>query len=127
MRNRALANIFPRKMSDDGLYYIQNLIKFDQILMKMKNSILNTQDRTKKKHMWISKISITKQRVWIGLIYVDSIIAHKQDNPSQAIKEFLAVVDAEEEMGEWWDWLKSNIEKLGDLNLLSNALKCLSS
>jgi hypothetical protein len=28
--------------------------------------------------------------------------AHKQDNPPQAIKEFLAIVDTEEEKGEWY-------------------------
>ena len=40
--------------------------------------------------------------VWF-LVHHNTILkGHKQDDPARAIKEFLAVVEAEEEKGEWY-------------------------
>lgn len=37
------------------------------------------------------------------------LIAKKEDDPEQALKEFKAIVDKEEEKGDWWVAYRSNV------------------
>lgn len=37
-----------------------------------------------------------------GVNYLICYTAKKDDNPEEALKEFRAIVDQEEEQGEWW-------------------------
>lgn len=55
----------------------------------------------------MSKTCIIQQSVSTILIQVDNSIpkivkAKKEDNPEQALKEFRAIVDQEEEKGDWY-------------------------
>lgn len=40
-------------------------------------------------------------------IYMYMYIAKKEDNPEEALKEFKAIVEQEEEMGDWYAILTS--------------------